>query len=71
MKVHRLAQRKKTRLFPWLSKANPLGSITLFTNGNENYYDYLVVEAELDPGWLELERKRKIAADFTVLEAGG
>ena len=71
LKVHRLAQRKKTRLLPWLSKAPPFGSVTLFTNGNENYYDYLVVEAELDPGWLELERKRKIAADFTALEAGG
>jgi hypothetical protein len=70
LKVHRLAQRKKTRLFPWLSKANPLGSITLFTNGNENYYDYLVVEAELDPGWLEIERKRRIGADFAALEAG-
>ena len=71
LRLQRLAQRKKTRLLPWLSKATPFGSVTLFTNGNENYYDYLVVEAELDPGWLELERKRKIAADFTALEAGG
>lgn len=70
LKLHRLAQRKKTRLFPWLSNANPLGSISLFTNGNENYYDYLVVEAELNPGWLEIERKRRILADFAALEAG-
>jgi len=46
------------------------GSVSLFTNGRENRYDFLSIEAELDPGWLKTEIQRRIAADFAALLAG-
>ena len=70
LKLHRMAQRKKPELLRWLLRPEASGSITLFTNGWENRYDFLNIEAELDPGWIEKERKRKIEKDFAALEAG-
>ncbi|MEE3052220.1 MAG: serine/threonine-protein kinase [Planctomycetota bacterium] len=70
LKLHRMAQRKKPELLKWLLRPEASGSITLFTNGRENRYDFLNIEAELDPDWIGKERKRKIEKDFAALEAG-
>ncbi|HBO51464.1 MAG TPA: hypothetical protein DD471_05720 [Planctomycetes bacterium] len=70
LKLHRMALRKKPEAHSWLMRTEASGSVSLFTNGRENRYDFLSIEAELDPGWLKTELQRKIAADFAALLAG-
>ncbi|MCH2363066.1 MAG: hypothetical protein MK479_00650, partial [Planctomycetes bacterium] len=70
LKLHRMALRKKPEAHNWLMRTEASGSVSLFTNGRENRYDFLSIEAELDPGWLKTELQRKIAADFAALLAG-
>ena len=70
LKLHRMALRKKPEAHSWLMRTEASGSVSLFTNGRENRYDFLSIEAELDPGWLKTEIQRRIAADFAALLAG-
>ena len=70
LRLHRMALRKKPETHSWLMRTEASGSVSLFTNGRENRYDFLSIEAELDPGWLKMEMRRKIAADFAALSAG-
>jgi hypothetical protein len=70
LKLHRMALRKKPEAHSWLMRTEASGSVSLFTNGRENRYDFLSIEAELDPEWLKTELQRKIAADFAALLAG-
>ena len=70
LKLHRMALRKKPEAHSWLMRTEASGSVSLFTNGRENRYDFLSIEAELDPGWLKTEIQRKIAADFAALLTG-
>lgn len=70
LRLHRMALRKKPETHSWLMRTEASGSVSLFTNGRENRYDFLSIEAELDPGWLKTELQRKIAADFAALLAG-
>ncbi len=70
LRLHRMALRKKPETHDWLMRTEASGSVSLFTNGRENRYDFLSIEAELDPGWLKAELQRKISADFAALLAG-
>ena len=70
LRLHRMALRKKPETHDWLMRTEASGSVSLFTNGRENRYDFLSIEAELDPEWLKTEIQRKISADFAALLTG-
>ena len=70
LRLHRMALRKKPETHARHMPTDASATLSLFTNGRENRYDFLSIEAELDPGWLKTEIQRKISADFAALLTG-
>ncbi len=68
LQLHSRVHKATPDAVEWVRKAQHRGSVTLFTNGREVRYARLLVEAALDPAWIEPELERRGRAALRRVE---